>query len=394
MGSNFNVGSFNAINTDEENKTKKTNKGGNEDLKKKLIFLGAIILGGVLVLFLVLFLLSFLVQKSYSYDEIEDIMRNAAVQYFKDNSNKLPENENQIVEIDASTLSSYEYMDPLSEYTKEGVSCTGKVSVQTNGSDYLYIPKLECGDAYTTTSLKEAVTKNVVTEGYGLYQVGDSYVYRGELVDNYVQLDLTLWRIVKITSDGQFMLIYSGEDISSMPWDDRYNTQVGYNRGINNYSASRIKDSLEELYQSNEEDAAILSDDDRSKLVSFDLCIAKRTAADTTKDNSVECSETFSNQKIGLLTAADYMMASLDENCQTVLDRACQNYNYLTNGDKWWLITASSENTSDVYSVNSSGVVDSVSASSYRVARPVIMLDANVMLDSGKGTLEKPYTIK
>ena len=88
------------------------------------------------------------------------------------------------------------------------------------------------------------------------------------------------------------------------------------------------------------------------------------------------------------------MMASLDENCQTVLDRACQNYNYLTNGDKWWLITASSENTSDVYSVNSSGVVDSVSASSYRVARPVIMLDANVMLDSGKGTLEKPYTIK
>ena len=142
MGSNFNVGSFNAINTDEENKTKKTNKGGNEDLKKKLIFLGAIILGGVLVLFLVLFLLSFLVQKSYSYDEIEDIMRNAAVQYFKDNSNKLPENENQIVEIDASTLSSYEYMDPLSEYTKEGVTCTGKVSVQTNGSDYLYIPKL------------------------------------------------------------------------------------------------------------------------------------------------------------------------------------------------------------------------------------------------------------
>ena len=38
MGSNFNVGSFNAINTDEENKTKKTNKGGNDDLKKKLIF--------------------------------------------------------------------------------------------------------------------------------------------------------------------------------------------------------------------------------------------------------------------------------------------------------------------------------------------------------------------
>lgn len=394
MGSNFNVGSFNAINTDEENKTKKTNKGGNEDLKKKLIFLGAIILGGVLVLFLVLFLLSFLVQKSYSYDEIEDIMRNAAVQYFKDHPNKLPENENQIVEIDASTLSSYEYMDPLSEYTKEGVNCTGKVSVQTNGSDYLYIPRLECGDAYTTTSLKEAVTQDVVTEGYGLYQVGDSYVYRGELVDNYVQLDLALWRIVKITSDGQFMLIYSGEDISSMPWDDRYNSQVGYNRGINNYSASRIKDSLEELYQSNEEDAAILSDDDRSKLVSFDLCIGKRGESDTSKDNSIECSETYANQKLGLLTVSDYMTASLDENCQNVLSRACQNYNYLNNNQRFWLLTATSDNTSDVYGVDTSGVIEMVSASGYKSPRPVVMLDANVMLDSGKGTLEKPYKLK
>ena len=393
MGSNFNVGSFNAINTDEEKKSS-SHKGTDNELKKKLLFLGVIIVAGVLVLFLILFLVSSFVQKNYSYDDIEEIMRDAAVQYFKDNSSKLPENENQRVEIDASTLASYEYMKPLSEYTKDGVSCSGKISVQTNGSDYLYIPTLECGDAYTTKSLKDAITLQVVTQGYGLYQVGDSYIYRGELVDNYVQLDLSLWRVVKITSNGQIMLIYAGDSILSGSWDDRYNSQVGYNRGINNYGTSRVRESLESLYESNDEDEAILSDDDRSKLVSFDLCISKRNAADTTKDNSVECSETFSNQKIGLLTAADYMMASLDENCQTILDRACQNYNYLTNGDKWWLITASSENTSDVYSVNSSGVVDSVSASSYRVARPVIMLDANVMLDSGKGTLEKPYTIK
>ena len=394
MGSNFNVGSFNAINTDEENKTKKTNKGGNEDLKKKLIFLGAIILGGVLVLFLVLFLLSFLVQKSYSYDEIEDIMRNAAVQYFKDNSNKLPENENQIVEIDASTLSSYEYMDPLSEYTKEGVTCTGKVSVQTNGSDYLYIPKLECGDAYTTTSLKEAVTQDVVTEGYGLYQVGDSYVYRGELVDNYVQLDLALWRIVKITSDGQFMLIYSGEDISSMPWDDRYNSQVGYNRGINNYSASRIKDSLEELYQSNEEDAAILSDDDRSKLVSFDLCIGKRDEASTAVDNSLECNSTLPDQNIGLLTASDYMVASIDPNCTTITNRACQNYNYLAADYEWWLITGLSNSTSNVFGVDRIGVGTSAAASSYMAPRAVVVLDGDALYQSGRGTLNKPYKIK
>lgn len=393
MGSNFNVGSFNAINTDEEKKSS-SHKGDDNELKKKLLFLGAIIIGGVLILFLILFLVSSFVQKNYSYDEIEEIMYDAAVQYFKDNPSKLPEDENQRVEIDASTLASYEYMKPLSEYTKDGVNCTGKVSVQTNGSDYLYSPRLECGDAYTTKSLQEAVTEQVVTEGYGLYQVGDNYVYRGELVDNYVQLDLALWRIVKVNANGQIMLIYADEKLKSSSWDDRYNSQEGYNKGINNYGTSRVRESLELLYESNDEDDAILSDDDRSKLVSFDLCIAKRSTSDVGKDNSIECSETFSNQKIGLLTASDYMMASLDENCQTVADRACQNYNYLNNDDKWWLITASNGNTSDVYGVSTSGVIDFGSASGYKSPRPVIMLDANVMLDSGKGTLEKPYTIK
>ena len=393
MGSNFNVGSFNAINTDEEKKSS-SHKGSDNELKKKLLFLGVIIVAGVLVLFLILFLVSSFVQKNYSYDDIEEIMRDAAVQYFKDNSSKLPENENQRVEIDASTLASYEYMKPLSEYTKDGVSCSGKVSVQTNGSDYLYIPTLECGDAYTTKSLKDAITLQVVTQGYGLYQVGDSYIYRGELVDNYVQLDLSLWRVVKITSNGQIMLIYAGDSILSGSWDDRYNSQVGYNRGINNYGTSRVRESLESLYESNDEDEAILSDDDRSKLVSFDLCIAKRTAADTTKDNSVECSETLADQNIGLLTASDYMMASLDANCNTITDYSCQNYNYLVSGYRWWLVTASSDSTNDTYAISNVGVASSTSTSSYMRIRPIVMLDASVLYDSGRGTANKPYKVK
>ena len=89
--------------------------------------------------------------------------------------------------------------------------------------------------------------------------------------------------LFKITSNGQIMLIYAGDSILSGSWDDRYNSEVGYNRGINNYGTSRVRESLESLYESNDEDEAILSDDDRSKLVSFDLCISKRNAADTTK---------------------------------------------------------------------------------------------------------------
>ena len=88
------------------------------------------------------------------------------------------------------------------------------------------------------------------------------------------------------------------------------------------------------------------------------------------------------------------MTASLDENCQNVLSRACQNYNYLNNNQRFWLLTATTDNTSDVYGIETSGIIEIESASGYKSTRPVVMLDANVMLDSGKGTLEKPYKLK
>ena len=111
MGTKFNVGSFNAINTDIENKPKKnSSKSSNDDFKKKLLILGGIILGGAIILFLVLFLISTFFPKSYSYDEIENIMKNAAVNYFEDHPKKLPASLNQMVEIDVETLAASEYM--------------------------------------------------------------------------------------------------------------------------------------------------------------------------------------------------------------------------------------------------------------------------------------------
>lgn len=393
MGTNFNVGSFNAINTSEVKKEKTSNSshGSSNELKKRLLVFGGIIVVFVVLIAIVLLLFS---NKTYSYDDIEQVMVQAAESYFNDHPKRLPATEMQRVEIDVDTLVASEYMKEMVSYTGDGVSCSGNVTVQTNGDGYLYVPKLDCGEDYVTQLLKEVVTKEVITEGYGLYEVGDSYVYRGETVNNYLELDNALWRIVKVTSDGEFMLILNDNLSESVPWDDRYNSQVGYNIGINTFSASRIKDSILELYNTNDEDKAILSDDDRSKTVTFDLCTAKRSTTDTTKDNSVECSEVLENQKVGLLTASDFMMGSVDANCKSTIDYACQNYNYLVTSYKWWLATAVQENTKEVYGVSSSGVIDAMSASSYMYPRVVIMLDSNVLFQSGKGTLKKPYQIK
>lgn len=393
MGTNFNVGSFNAINTNETKEKKEPSNfnSSGDDLKKKLLLFGGIIIVAVVVIAVVLLLFS---KKTYTYDEIEKIMTDAAEEYFKDHSKRLPVTEMQRVEIDVDTLVASEYMKEMVKYTGKEISCSGKVAVQTNGDGYLYIPQLNCGEDYVTQSLKEVVIKDVVTEGYGLYQAGNGYVYRGETVDNYLKLDNAVWRIVKVTADGRFMLILDTKMAESVPWDDRYNSQKGYNIGINNFSASRIKDSILENYNTNDEDKKILSDDDRSKTVAFDLCVGKRSVSDTTKDNSVECSEVMQNQKVGLLTASDYMMGSLDSNCKTIVDYSCQNYNYLATPYKWWLVTATTDNTNEAYGVGSSGVCEAATTSSYMYPRPVIMLDGNVLFKSGKGTENKPYKIK
>lgn len=394
MGTNFNVGSFNAIDTNEQKEKSGSANGfhsSNDELKKRLMIFGGVIIIGVVLIAIVLFLFS---KKTYTYDDIEKIMINAAENYFEDHPKRLPATESNQVQIDVDTLVASEYMKPMSEYTGEETSCSGTVTVRTNGDEYLYIPKLDCGEDYITQSLKEVVTKDLVTEGYGLYQIGDTYVYRGETVNNYLQLDNALWRIVKVTSDGKFMLILDEKKNQSVSWDDRYNAQVGYNTGINTFSASRIKDSILEIYNNNEEDEAILSDNDRTKTVSFDLCIGKRSINDLTKDNSVECSEILKNQKVGLLTASDFMMGSVDENCKTVIDYSCQNYNYLISSYNWWLLTAVKDNTKQAYGVNSSGVAKATTTSSYMYPRVVIMLDSNVLFKDGQGTQAKPYKIK
>ena len=394
MGTNFNVGSMNAINTNPETKKSSKKDDKNNDLKKKLLLFGGIIVGGFLLLFLVMFLVSAFSTKQYSYDDMEEIMKKAAVQYFKANKDKLPANENQMVEIDVATLAANEYMKEMVEYTGEELTCTGKVSVQTNGEDYLYVPHLDCGEEYVTQPFYKVVTEKTVTQGYGLYESNGSYVFRGEEVNNYLQLDQSLWRIVKVTDDHKMLLISDVKSFEGRPWDNRYNQSVNYNAGINEYSASRMRTYLDEYYDTNEENKAILSDKDRARLTKFDLCIGKRDVADGSKDNSVECSQTLANQKIGLLTVADYINASIDSACTASTSYSCQNYNYLVKDYRWWLATAVNGSTSQAFGVDTNGVVEVLQSSNFSQMRPIVMLSESVLFKSGKGTLKKPYKIK
>ena len=370
------------------------------DPKKKMIKFMGIILIIMFVIILILFIASSLGKKTktYSYSEIETVLTKAAKSYFKDHSNYLPKDDGDVVEVDHTNLVAEGKMKDLSYYTKKGVTCSAVVRVEKDGKEYNYTPDLNCGDAYSSVPLYEKVIKDntPVTSGYGLYSMNNGYVFRGELVDNYVLIGDIVWRIVKINSNNNIMLISEEAINYSRTWDNRYNEDTKYDSGKNTYSSSRIRESLEELYKGTlkNTDGYELTSAVKSKTISFNLCTGKRDINSEGKDNSQECLETLPNQKVGLLTVSDYMMASIDPNCKSINSKSCKNYNYLHYRRDWWLVTASKSSTYKAFIVRSGGVVREEETAKYGYIRPVVYLDTDVMYKSGKGTIKSPYKVR
>ena len=404
MGSNFNLvtkpvkkDEDDDVKDEEEIEVEVKKKDNDNAAKKRMIMFMGIIVGFTILLLIILFFASLGKSSKYSYSEIEKIMKNAAVSYFKDYPEYLPTTEGGIVEVDSSNLVAAGKMKDLSEYTS--AKCTGSVQVEKSGSEYLYSPILDCGSSYSTTPIAAKIMEqnSLVDEGYGLYDAGNGdYVFRGEEVNNYVKMDNSLWRIVKITSDNNVVLVSQEGAGLSQPWDDRYNENRHYESGINNFGASRMREYLDRIYKNPVADdhEDVVSKSDKAKIVSHSVCIGKRTSKSESNDNSIECSEVWENQKFGLLTLSDFMMASIDPNCKNAETRSCKNYNYLVIQSNWWLATANSENDSTVFMVDRNGLITVSNASSYGTVRPVIYLNSNVKFKGGNGSLEKPYTVR
>ena len=367
----------------------------NRDMKKKLMRIMLIVVGVLVLLLVVILIISLFSNGNKTYEEIEEDLKNAAMKYYEVQSGLLPREEGETVTVRASALIDAGYMKPLSEL-REGENCSGRVEVTKIGDNMVYTPYLDCGDNYTTKELYKAVLEQgIVTSGNGLYDMNGEKVYRGDNVNNYVQLDNQMFRIVKVTSDNKILLILNEMDSTlSTYYDDRYNPDRMFNSGFNDYRISRIYEYLDRLYN-NKLSVTILSSNDKTKLTPFNLCIGKRASTDTTNNNSLECSDVLENQMIGLLTASDFMNASLDANCRATTNKSCQNYNYLRLREtEWWLVTSNSLNNYEAYVVKSAGYIDENQASGYKKVRPTVMLNNNVMIKSGDGSASNPFVLK
>ena len=359
------------------------------EMQKKLvkyIIIGVVI---IIILFLVLFIVKLVNGNKLSFDKIEDKMVKAADKYYKDNPHLLPVGDVSSIELRVDTLVEKDYMKSLDKYTEKGISCSGKVIVLKNGSYYAFIPKLNCGGDYTSNSLVKKITSkgNIVTKGDGLYQIGNQYIYKGEKINNYVSFANKIWRILRITEDGNIRMIQD-DYFQQQDWDNRYNADKKTTSGINNFEVSRIKDDLERIYN-----GELFSATNKAKIVPTRLCIGKRKSDDKNMDGSTECATlTEKFLPLGLLQMNEYLIASLDDGCTDLNKRQCTNYNFLANYDRnYWTITADATNTSDVYYIDYSP--QSLSARTSAVIKLVINVSGEINYIKGNGTLENPYII-
>lgn len=361
------------------------------NVNKKLFKYMFIVIGAFVGLMLIIGIVKLIVGNKLSYAKIEDKMQKATVEYLNDKDTELSlPTGNEVVNVDVEDLVANKNMKELSKYIKDkNVTCTGNVVVRKQNDEYLYIPHLDCGDAYKTISLKDYIIdkQGVVTDGDGLYYLNNEYTYRGEYVNNYVTFAGQTWRILKIDIDGNIKLLQD-ETKLKRTWDNRYNVEAKSSVGINNYELSRINKTLNDLYDE------IFTDDDKKYITSKYLCVGRRFIGDTTKDGQTECAEILENQKIGLIQIDEYLRVSLDSNCTKIREGACQNYNYLSKyTDAWWSITPNAVDTHSVYEIYS-GIATSSNASLSKLVRASIYLNNDVIYVSGDGSKENPYIFK
>lgn len=329
--------------------------------------------------------------KIETYNDMEVSLKNAAIKYVNSNSSLLPKDETTLKKINLDTLVNDKKIDQLYAIDDENVACTGYVTIVKKNDSYVYTPYIKCGKYYETKSLGKYIIDNeeVKSNDDGLYKYEDTYVFRGEDPNNYVMLGDKLFRILEITNNNELKLIANNRTDMQFVWDDRYNSEKEDNRGINNFSKSRLKEGLETLYNSE-----YFTDSDREKIIKHDLCVGKRALSDNSMDGKTECSIIEKDQYVGLLQVNEYARASIDEKCDDANKPECQNYNFLSDlSTSIRTQNAVADNTYQIYYI-SGGELYITNASNSFYALPVIYIDKDVLYQGGEGTLDKPYILK
>ena len=331
------------------------------------------------------------------YENVESQMIEASKSLISDQKRFLPTKVGQTKKILLSKLVKNNKMNQPYANENRNYACKGYVTVKLKDKDdYFFRAFLNCGKYYKTRTMADYIlkTEEIVTKDTGLYQEGAFYVYKGENPNNRVLIGERLYRIIYINNKGELKLV-STKAFDSTSWDDRYNSEVNKNYGINNFDKSRLRDALDLIYNPVEKYSEFLTDE-RKFVTDHDFCISK-ISIETVNSKKItredECKDTYS-MKVGLINPSDYLGASIDPMCNSSTTEACQNYNYFYSiTSAMSTMNAVSNDTYEVYTIDE-GVVNIKKAYISSRMYPVIYLDKSTFYKSGDGSELNPYIIR
>lgn len=361
--------------------------------RKFLIIIGIIIFAPIFLILILLILRGCGNTKIDHYD-YEQKMISAAQKYVS--NKKIELKEGKSVSIDLNDLVDLGYIKSTEKLLDDS-SCSGNVIVRKNGSlieendgGYInYIPNLKCSK-YKSQTLKDLIMEDLTSSKSGLYLQGDSYVFKGDEVNNYITFYGKTYRIIGMDKNGLVKLIRVDESIIDRYWDIKYNSQTNDASGKNIYADSEIFKNLIEYYNDNKK----ISKEAKQHIVANDVCIGARDVQDISISTENECSEVLENQVISLMGVTDYAKASLDPECDSIVSKSCRNYNYMKGLflDSWTLTPVLNSTYEVYYTYN--GVVKYQAASKYTAYNIIIHIDGNEIVLEGDGSEDNPYIIK
>lgn len=218
----------------------------------------------------------------------------------------------------------------------------------------IYNPKTEDGEKVSLLGNSITSASILATSGDGLYRISGSYIYKGLEVNNYISYANSLWRIIKINSDGSL-------DIAN----DSYINVMNFDDEVTSYDKSDIRKYLNSYY---------LDTLDKSLITNVSVCNDLVNSLDT-----ITCNETNSDDYVRLLGITEFLNSSSDGK-----SFLADNSNYI------WLYNT---NSKSVWNTSGNGVGTSNPNSGYLV-KSVVRIKNSVTLISGDGTQEKPYKIE
>ena len=202
--------------------------------------------------------------------------------------------------------------------------------------------------------LSISIPKNsaIVTSGDGLYHIGGSYIYKGNVDNNYITFSGLTFRILKINYGSTIDLVLD-DPIISLNW----------NKELTSYDKSTLHNYLNNEF---------------INYLNKDLLTTSSVCLDVVNEiNSKECDNKLNDVYVKSLDINNYL--------NTITETS-----YINEADEYiWL---SDTNDTMVWHTNGYNISTSFADNFYGVL-PVITLDMDVELISGTGTKEDPYRI-